>query len=129
VNLGDATRLTTRFGGRSAIATLAALLCLTAALLILPAPAGAAPRAPLAEGSTLELPGPAGRFSYVDFENQAKPRVGDWVITVGNPFKLGGTAKPARSTPRFPPAACCFDANFANFREPARIWFKFLNSR
>jgi len=62
VNLGDATRLTTRFGGRSAIATLAALLCLTAALLILPAPAGAAPRAPLAEGSTLELPGPAGPF-------------------------------------------------------------------
>ncbi|MDP9276910.1 MAG: hypothetical protein M3O76_01715, partial [Actinomycetota bacterium] len=62
MNLGDATRLTTRFGGRSAIATLAALMCLTAALLILPAPAGAAPRAPLAEGSTLELPGPAGPF-------------------------------------------------------------------
>jgi serine protease Do len=32
------------------------------------------------------------RFPYVDFENQAKPRVGDWVITVGNPFRLGGTA-------------------------------------
>jgi serine protease Do len=28
----------------------------------------------------------------VNFENQAKPRVGDWVITIGNPFGLGGTA-------------------------------------
>jgi serine protease Do len=33
-----------------------------------------------------------GRFPYVSFENQAKPRVGDWVIAVGNPFDLGGTA-------------------------------------
>ncbi|WP_425995516.1 trypsin-like peptidase domain-containing protein [Caulobacter sp. DWR1-3-2b1] len=31
-------------------------------------------------------------FPYVDFENSAKPRVGDWVITIGNPFGLGGTA-------------------------------------
>jgi serine protease Do len=31
-------------------------------------------------------------FSYVDFENKAKPRVGDWVIAVGNPFNLGGSA-------------------------------------
>ncbi|WP_374347108.1 Do family serine endopeptidase [Phenylobacterium sp.] len=31
-------------------------------------------------------------FTYVDFENSAKPRVGDWVIAVGNPFGLGGTA-------------------------------------
>ena len=31
-------------------------------------------------------------FPYVSFENQAKPRVGDWVIAVGNPFNLGGTA-------------------------------------
>jgi serine protease Do len=31
-------------------------------------------------------------FPYVNFENQAKPRVGDWVITIGNPFGLGGTA-------------------------------------
>ena len=31
-------------------------------------------------------------FPYVDFENSAKPRVGDWVISVGNPFGLGGTA-------------------------------------
>jgi serine protease Do len=28
----------------------------------------------------------------VNFENSAKPRVGDWVIAVGNPFDLGGTA-------------------------------------
>jgi serine protease Do len=31
-------------------------------------------------------------FPFVDFENSAKPRVGDWVIAVGNPFNLGGTA-------------------------------------
>jgi serine protease Do len=31
-------------------------------------------------------------FPYVDFEKQAKPRVGDWVVAVGNPFNLGGTA-------------------------------------
>ena len=31
-------------------------------------------------------------FSFVSFENSAKPRVGDWVIAVGNPFGLGGTA-------------------------------------
>ena len=31
-------------------------------------------------------------FKYVQFETQAKPRVGDWVIAVGNPFNLGGTA-------------------------------------
>jgi hypothetical protein len=46
-----------------------------------------------------------------------------------NPMKAeagagGNHAKYAKT-----PAACCFDANFANFREPARIWFKFLNSR
>ena len=33
-----------------------------------------------------------GPFPYVNFENAGKPRVGDWVITVGNPFGLGGTA-------------------------------------
>jgi len=31
-------------------------------------------------------------FPFVDFENSAKPRVGDWVIAIGNPFGLGGTA-------------------------------------
>lgn len=33
-----------------------------------------------------------GAFPFVTFESQAKPRVGDWVIAVGNPFNLGGTA-------------------------------------
>jgi serine protease Do len=31
-------------------------------------------------------------FPYVNFENSAKPRVGDWVLAVGNPFSLGNTA-------------------------------------
>ena len=31
-------------------------------------------------------------FPFVDFEESAKPRVGDWVVAVGNPFNLGGTA-------------------------------------
>jgi serine protease Do len=33
-----------------------------------------------------------GPFAYVSFEDQARPRVGDWVVAVGNPFGLGGTA-------------------------------------
>jgi serine protease Do len=32
------------------------------------------------------------RFPYVSFEDRGKPRVGDWVVAVGNPFNLGGTA-------------------------------------
>ena len=31
-------------------------------------------------------------FPFVTFEEEALPRVGDWVIAVGNPFGLGGTA-------------------------------------
>jgi serine protease Do len=31
-------------------------------------------------------------FPFVTFEEQAQLRVGDWVIAVGNPFGLGGTA-------------------------------------
>jgi len=31
-------------------------------------------------------------FKYVSFEETAEPRVGDWVIAIGNPFGLGGTA-------------------------------------
>ncbi len=33
-----------------------------------------------------------GPFRYVSFEDRAQPRVGDWVVAVGNPFGLGGTA-------------------------------------
>ncbi|HWE47583.1 MAG TPA: Do family serine endopeptidase, partial [Caulobacteraceae bacterium] len=33
-----------------------------------------------------------GGFPFVDFEDRAKPRVGDWVIAVGNPYNLSGTA-------------------------------------
>ena len=29
---------------------------------------------------------------FVSFQDRAKPRVGDWVVAVGNPFNLGGTA-------------------------------------
>ncbi len=45
--------------------------------------------------AVIKVDDPKGRgvkFPYVSFENAAKPRVGDWVITIGNPFGLGGTA-------------------------------------
>ncbi|RWA63742.1 Do family serine endopeptidase [Mesorhizobium sp.] len=32
-----------------------------------------------------------GKFTYVDFADDSKVRVGDWVVAVGNPFGLGGT--------------------------------------
>jgi serine protease Do len=31
-------------------------------------------------------------FPFVNFEDRARPRVGDWVLAVGNPYDLGGTA-------------------------------------
>jgi serine protease Do len=42
--------------------------------------------------AVLKVRGGRGPFPFVNFENSAKPRVGDWVIAVGNPFGLGGTA-------------------------------------
>jgi len=33
-----------------------------------------------------------GRFSYVDLKRAGSPKVGDWVIAIGNPFGLGATA-------------------------------------
>ena len=45
------------------------------------------------EGTDLAVIKVEGKnFPYVNFENAARPRVGDWVIAVGNPFGLGGTA-------------------------------------
>jgi serine protease Do len=47
------------------------------------------------EGSDLaviKVKGGRTNFPFVNFENAGKPRVGDWVIAVGNPFGLGGTA-------------------------------------
>ncbi|MEL6258056.1 MAG: Do family serine endopeptidase [Pseudomonadota bacterium] len=34
----------------------------------------------------------SGRFPYVEFSGDDDVRVGDWVVAVGNPFGLGGTA-------------------------------------
>ncbi|CAN7445661.1 Do family serine endopeptidase [Phenylobacterium sp. LjRoot219] len=42
--------------------------------------------------AVIKVKGRNGPFPFVNFENAAKPRVGDWVIAVGNPFGLGGTA-------------------------------------
>ncbi len=33
-----------------------------------------------------------GTYNYVRFNTEERPRVGDWVVAVGNPFGLGGTA-------------------------------------
>ncbi|MGA0605426.1 Do family serine endopeptidase [Phenylobacterium sp. VNQ135] len=42
--------------------------------------------------AVIKVKGGKGPYPFVNFENAARPRVGDWVITVGNPFGLGGTA-------------------------------------
>ncbi len=47
-------------------------------------------RDPATDLAVIKIDG--GDFSYVSFEDRAKPHVGDWVIAVGNPYDLGGTA-------------------------------------
>lgn len=42
--------------------------------------------------AVIKVKGARTNFPFVNFENAGKPRVGDWVIAVGNPFGLGGTA-------------------------------------
>jgi serine protease Do len=42
--------------------------------------------------AVIKVKGGRSDFPFVNFENAGKPRVGDWVIAVGNPFGLGGTA-------------------------------------
>jgi serine protease Do len=42
--------------------------------------------------AVIKVKGGRTNFPFVNFENSGKPRVGDWVIAVGNPFGLGGTA-------------------------------------
>ena len=45
-----------------------------------------------ADLAVIKVKGGRTNFPFVNFENAGKPRVGDWVIAVGNPFGLGGTA-------------------------------------
>ncbi|EEF21972.1 Protease degQ precursor, putative, partial [Ricinus communis] len=47
-------------------------------------------RDPLTDLAVLKVN--ASGLAYVSFETAARPRVGDWVIAMGNPFGLGGTA-------------------------------------
>ena len=49
---------------------------------------GTDPRTDLA---VLKVDGGGTKFTYVDFADDSKVRVGDWVVAVGNPFGLGGT--------------------------------------
>jgi serine protease Do len=49
---------------------------------------GTDPRTDLA---VLKVDPDGSKFTYVDFADDAKVRVGDWVVAVGNPFGLGGT--------------------------------------
>jgi serine protease Do len=47
-------------------------------------------RDPLTDLAVLKVEGRA--LPFVTFANAAVPRVGDWVVAVGNPYGLGGTA-------------------------------------
>jgi serine protease Do len=45
---------------------------------------------PKTDLALLKVDAPGTKFTYVKFA-QSEPRVGDWVVAVGNPFGLGGT--------------------------------------
>ena len=49
---------------------------------------GTDPRTDLA---VLKVDPEGTKFTYVEFADDSKTRVGDWVVAVGNPFGLGGT--------------------------------------
>jgi len=53
-------------------------------------PAKLVGRDPATDLAVVKVEGKA--FPFVTFEDSARPRVGDWVIAVGNPFGLGGSA-------------------------------------
>ena len=46
-------------------------------------------RDPLSDLAVIKVEG--NNFPFVTFETASKPRVGDWVIAIGNPYLLGGT--------------------------------------
>ncbi|WP_158916186.1 trypsin-like peptidase domain-containing protein [Caulobacter sp. S45] len=46
-------------------------------------------RDPLSDLAVIKVEG--NDFPFVSFETASKPRVGDWVIAIGNPYTLGGT--------------------------------------
>lgn len=41
--------------------------------------------------AVLKVDAPKKKFTYVNWADDSKVRVGDWVVAVGNPFGLGGT--------------------------------------
>ncbi|MDZ5449983.1 Do family serine endopeptidase [Labrys sp. ZIDIC5] len=46
---------------------------------------------PKTDLALLKVQDDAGKFPFVELELQNEPRVGDWVLAVGNPYGLGGT--------------------------------------
>ena len=48
-------------------------------------------RDPRTDLAVLKVDGKGRKFTYVNWADDNKVRVGDWVVAVGNPFGLGGT--------------------------------------
>ncbi|MDQ0394536.1 Do family serine endopeptidase [Labrys monachus] len=46
---------------------------------------------PKTDLALLKVKDDGGNFPFVELESQHEPRVGDWVLAVGNPYGLGGT--------------------------------------